>query len=233
LNLSQSTIDSLLDLSQRESVVLSTLPTDLISCGSVSAMIRIIFEMYSIESSLYKTVNEFLRSFPVHLIGKLLKELGGVISYIYLLQSSIEQWSLLHPLVSDCVVYRGVSSNGSSFSMLYESVIGEVIVWRGFTSTSLDCACVISSFVTSPDGILFEITLHPGDVAAAISEFSSFAESEILIAACSGFVVDEVDTILVEDDDQNQEFTVPRVQLTYFASWFDFDLDIRPPRLIL
>jgi hypothetical protein len=230
----RSAIHSLLDLSQRESAILSTLPTDLMSCQSLFEMIPLIFKMYSIQSSLYGNVNQFLRSFPVDLIGKLLKELHGVMSYIYLLQSSIEQGCLRHPLMNRFVVYRGFSTDGIDHAQLYESMIGDVVVWRGFASTSLDRALVISSFVRSSQGVLFEIVLPPGAVAASIAGFSAFPnESEIMIAASSGFVVDSVDNISVLDENTTLEFTVPCVKLTYFVSWYDFDLDRRPPRLII
>jgi hypothetical protein len=58
-------------------------------------------------------------------------------------------------------------------------------------------------------------------------------ESEVLIAASSGFVVDSVEDISILDPATDLEFTIPLVRLTYFVSWYDFDLERRPPRLIL
>jgi hypothetical protein len=86
----ESSIGYLLDLSHIEYAVLGESPTDLTSCSSVQEMISLIFRIQSIESSLYKNVNHFLRCFPIQVLGKFMKELRGVLSYIYLLQSSID-----------------------------------------------------------------------------------------------------------------------------------------------
>jgi hypothetical protein len=70
-------------------------------------------------------------------------------------------------------------------------------------------------------------------VAVSIAEFSARpSESEILIAASSGFVVDSVDGISIHDAVTRLEIAIPLVRLTYFVSWYDFDLERRPPRLI-
>jgi hypothetical protein len=165
---------------------------------------------------------------PIEIIVKLMKEFEGLLSYIYLLQSSIEQWSIWHPLSSDCVVYRGFQTEGAELAVLYESMIGEVIFWGGFTSASFDRELTISQFVGGSDGIIFEITLHPGDVAASIASCSCHpGESEILIAAGSCFMVDSVDRHSFED------FTIPLIRLAYFVSWHSFDLDRLPPRHLL
>jgi hypothetical protein len=55
---------------------------------------------------------------------------------------------------------------------LYESRIGEVIVWPGFTSTSTNRNLVISRFAKGEKGLLFEIHLHTGDVSVAIRQYS-------------------------------------------------------------
>jgi hypothetical protein len=65
-----------------------------------------------------------------------MKELGGILRYIYLLQSSIEYYSHIKPLSSDMTVYRGIQQGGKILLPLYESLIGEVIVWPSFTNTS-------------------------------------------------------------------------------------------------
>jgi hypothetical protein len=220
LEFCQSSVRFLLNFSQYEA-------TDLLSCTSVDEMIAIVFKLYSNNPGLYNNVNRFLRGFPVNLISKLMRQLRGIVSYVYLLQSSIEQWSLRHPLLGECVVYRGFPSNGEYYISLYQSVIGELIVWRSFTSTSLDRETVISSFVGGPDGLLFEISLHAGDVAALL------AGGEILIGAWSGFIIDSVDKVSVVDSQTGDEFIFPRIHLTYFTSWHEFDLDAPPPRLIV
>jgi hypothetical protein len=237
-----SSINYLLDLSQFESGRLRSLPTDLACCDCVSDMISLIFKLYSINSSLYRNVNHFLRCFPIEIVSKFEKELRGTLHFIYLLQSSIEYRSWNEPLSETVIVYRGMSSNGSKLFGLYESMIGEVIVWRSFTSTSRDRELVIRRFIQKDDegdcsdGLLFEIELHPGDVAADIARDSDYPhESEILIAACSGFRVVAVDYITISDrrSGRLKQIEIPRVKLSYFLSWHTFDIDHRPRTVIL
>jgi hypothetical protein len=121
-------------------------------------------------------------------------------------------------------------------------MIGEVIVWRSFTSTSRNRETVIHQFIqkddkTAPlDGILFEIELHPGDIAADIARDSDFSyESEVLIAACSGFRVVDVDCLTISDTIAGRliHFEIPRVKLSYASSWHGFDIDHRPRTVIV
>jgi hypothetical protein len=231
LDLCRSSFRSLIDISHCEGSALESLPSDLVSCETTAAMIPVLFKMYSKESALYRNINHFLRCFPIELVSKCEKELGGILSYIALLQSSIEQYSLVHPMMADCTVYRGFGSGWLSCALLYETMVGEVIVWRGFSSASLDRALVISSFVKSAAGVLFEIALPAGAVAVSIAEFSEYDESEVLIAASTGFLVDSVDLVTVSNADE--EFDIPCVRLSYFVSWRDFDLSHRPPRFLL
>jgi hypothetical protein len=182
-------------------------------------------------------VNHFLRCFPIELVCKFEKELGGILHFIYLLQSSIEYRSLNEPLSETVPVYRGMLSNGPELVGLYESMIGEVIVWRSFTSTSRNRELVIRRFIQKDDegdcsdGILFEIELHRGDVAADVARDSDFGyESEILIAACSGFRVVNVACVTISNavSGRLNQFEIPRVRLCYVVSWHAFDIDHRP-----
>jgi hypothetical protein len=230
----------LVDLSQTESdanhahsdhlntsPVLGTLPTDLLLCHSISEMIPLIFRMYSIESSLYKNVNYFLRCFPMVIVGKFMNELKGILRYIYLLQSSIECCAHHQPVSEGVVVYRGIQSQGTQLATLYESMVGEVIVWPGFTSTSTNRDLVISRFLKDENSLLFEIALHTGAVAADIQDYSAYrSESEILIAASSGFMVDEVDWIDVQS--RSRTVKIAHVRLSYCMSWYDFNIDDLP-----
>jgi TPR repeat protein len=241
-DIARFSIEYLLDLSQSESIqtspdvqsddlnqrpVLNSLPTDLLSCNSILEIIPVIFKMYSIESSLYKNVNHFLHCFPIRIIDKFMKEVGGILRYIYLLQSSIEYCSHMKPLISNMIVYRGIEQQGKHLVPLYESMIGEVIVWPGFTSTSADRDFVISRFIKGPDSLLFEIKLHPGDIAVKIHEYSAYQEeSEILIAASSGFKVKSVDWIDISG------MKIAQIRLSYFISWYNFNID-DPPAPIL
>jgi TPR repeat protein len=225
----RSSVTYLLDLVHIDSAVDGLLVTDLRSCESISEMIPLIFKMYSIESSLYKNVNYFLRCFPFQFLRKFMKELQGVLSYIYLLQSSIDYYSQFQPLAENRIVYRGFSSDGPDLVPLYESLVGEVIIWRGFTSTSTDIDVVIERFVQNADGILFEIELHRGDVVADIGCYSEkLPDSLFLIVALSAFRVVAVEEIRVRNQSSG-DFTIPKVKLSYFVQWYDFDIDAPPP----
>jgi hypothetical protein len=60
--------------------LLGSLPKELCESVSISEMTVIIFRMYSKESSLYKNVNFFMRSFPVEIVNKFINELRGILS---------------------------------------------------------------------------------------------------------------------------------------------------------
>jgi hypothetical protein len=98
----------------------------------------------------------------------------------------------------------------------------------------------MATFVKSSEGILFEITLHPGAVATKISGYSVHPEeSEVLIDAMSGFVVESVNygSDRHEDTTAGQHNTIesriPRVKLRYWLSWVDFDMDSQPVNLMI
>jgi hypothetical protein len=194
-------------------------------------MIGLIFHLYTIESSLWKNVNHFLRCFPISMVTKFMNELKGLLSYIYLLQSSIQYLSHKEPIHENLVVYRGIE-RGANLVLLYESLIGDVVVWPGFTSTSLDRDSGSSRFITGDDCVLFEIELHPGDVAVMLEKYSKHSsEREVLIPASTGFKVisiDSTDVLIYGEDGGSTMFPIPVVRLSYFLHWYDFDLDRRP-----
>jgi hypothetical protein len=231
-DIAMSSIHYLLDVSETESAALATLPTDLFDCESIPEMMRRIFRMYTITSSLYKNVNYFLRSFPIKVLGKFMKELKGLLSYIYLLQSSVDYCAYHWPLVRDITVFRGVSSDGCKLADMFESMIDKFVVLPSFTSTSIDRQIAIRNFVGTGDGILFEITLHPGDIATPIEDHSMYGyESEILIAASSVFRVIDVDQVECTSD--SPAHVIPRVRLNYEMSWSELDIDKLPPPLLV
>jgi hypothetical protein len=99
---------------------------------------------------------------------------------------------------------------------------------------------VMHHFVGSSEGILFEITLCADAVATAIGHYSVHShEHEVLIAAMSGFIVDSIDYIPAPQSDQrvtttgSDKSTIPKVTLRYWLSWFDSDIDNRPPTVIV
>jgi hypothetical protein len=86
------------------------------------------------------------------------------------------------------------------------------------------------------DSILFEIALHPGNVAICIADHSVRpSESQILIAASTGFKIEGVEYIDVEmqSSDCSKVVTIPVVKMSYFLSWSDFDIDECPPRSLI
>jgi hypothetical protein len=227
----------LVDFSQTQSHVLRSLPSDLLCCESISEMIRLIFRLYTIESALYTNVNHFLHHFPISMVSKFLFELKGILNYIYLLQSSIEFVSHSEGFITDFVVYRGIKQ-ASEAAPLYESMIGDVVVWRGFTSTSTNRDYVVHNFITDDECLLFEIVLHPGDVAVMIQEHSDYqSESEVLIGAGTGFEVVSVDYTTIDKPevacDRSTFLRIPIVRLNYFLHWSDFDLDQLPTRVLI
>jgi hypothetical protein len=230
----------LIDLSRDQLHALSSLPTDLISCNTISDMIPLIFKMYTIECRLYKTTNHFLRCFPIKLVGKFVRELKSILHYIYLLQSSVEYSSHNDPLTDDLVVYRVINGDGERLGTLYESMIDEVIVWPSFTSTSINRTFVSKHFIKDEDSILFKIKLPPGAVAVSIQDYSAVtSESEYLIAASSEFKVEAVDSVEVEvnipgkSSDDLSRLNIPEVQLSYCLSWSDFDINERPAAVLI
>jgi hypothetical protein len=84
--------------------------------------------------------------------------------------------------------------------------------------------------------MLFEITLHPGDCAALIEDYSAYeGESEVLIAALSVFKIEDVEYIDIpkKHSDGQSTVNIPLVKLSYWQSWYDFDVDTPPPYLMI
>jgi hypothetical protein len=75
---------------------------------------------------------------------------------------------------------------------------------------------------------LFEISLHSGDVAVSIYDYSDHSdEFEIRIASSSGFMVEEVEWINIRQESESgfREFQIAQVRLNYCISWYDFNID--------
>jgi hypothetical protein len=226
----------LINLSQTEEYQLRSFPSDLLLCESILDMTKLIFRMYTANCSLYENANHFLRCFPVKIVGKFMKELKPILHYIYLLQSSLEYYSYRCPLSEDMIVYRGILSGGQRLAPVYASMINEVIIWPGFTSTSRSRDVAHRDFIKDEDSMLFEIELHPGDVASSIESYSDFpAESEILIAASTRFKILGIEYVEVEikKSKKLKVVTIPVVKLSYVLSWSEFDLDDRPPVVLV
>jgi hypothetical protein len=99
--------------------------------------------------------------------------------------------SRLRLLQEDGRVYRGFRSRGSYVASFFESVIGDVTVWPGLTSTPM-------------------INLHTGDAGVPIRDYSTFeSENEVLIAGSSGFRVESVHFIDVEGRELNSSSIMP------------------------
>jgi hypothetical protein len=93
---------------------------------------------------------------------------------------------------------------------------------------------MICELTVSPDQDL--VPLHPGNVAVAIEDYSDNQnESEILIAASSGFMVENVDWINIRMQISSglQKMRIPRVRLNYCLSWYDFNIDHPPPPILV
>jgi hypothetical protein len=112
-------------------------------------------------------------------------------------------------------------------------MIGNVVVWPGFTSTSRDRDYVLETFITDEDCVLFEIEVHPGDIAVNIQGQSRYEhEHEILIPASTAFKVLSVDDVDVSIParglDPPSVLGISVVRLSYFLHWCDFDLENCP-----
>jgi hypothetical protein len=163
----------------------------------------------------------------MEIANKFINELRGILSYIYLLQSSIDHLAMQQPLEEEIVVYRGLHGIDPGLASCYRSVNGNVILWRSFTSTSRNLELTIRKFVRNEKGLLFEIHLHRGNIVANLSRYSAFNEFEMLIPAYTAFRVDDVVDFHVHDAIQTvqQNTIVPLVKLSYAFSWHDFALD--------
>jgi hypothetical protein len=195
---------------------------------SIPEMVPIFVHMYSIDSLLYKNVNFVLRHIPVEVAGKIVKELRGLLSYIYLLQSSIHYLAMQQPLEKEMVVYRGIKDTVTGLDNLYHSVVGRNILWRSFTSVSRSVTVALERFISQNNGMLFEIHLQAGSVVADIHDYARYpSELEMLIAAYTTFRVDEVVNFRIRDKfpEFKWDIVIPRVKLTYASSWFDFAFD--------
>jgi hypothetical protein len=99
-------------------------------------------------------------------------------------------------------------------------MIGNVVVWRVFTSTSTDRDYALKHFIEDDDSILFEIELHAGDVAVLIEAHSEYgSEREVLIVASTGFKVLSVnynDFFIARENGGSTLMHLPIVKLEYF-----------------
>jgi TPR repeat protein len=206
------------------------------SCDSISSLITVVFQMYVNDLSLGENVNHFLRCFPISMVCNFMDELKRILSYIYVVQSSIECRSHENPILENLVVYRGIGGAADRL-MLYESTIDDVVVWSEFTIASTDRDSALNYCITHEECVLFEIELHPGDVAVVPEQHAEDQlGNQVLIAASTGFKVlsvDETDVSIQGEDGCLNLFHIPIVRLSYFLHWYDFDLDQHPPPLVV
>jgi hypothetical protein len=135
---------------------------DSVSFLTVSGMFRVILDLFcrsmdESPSSLYGAINRSLRCLSPRLFRKFVKTFELVLTSIYLLQSAIERLSNCQ----GCVVYRVLPNGDSSVAVLYESMVGSVIVLHDCVLGYTDLAVVARDFIRSGDELLFEIALHP------------------------------------------------------------------------
>jgi hypothetical protein len=70
--------------------------------------------------------------------------------------------------------------------------------------------------------------LHPGDAAVDMRNYSDYVrESEILIAASSGFMVEAVDWVEIRG------IRIAQVRLNYWMSWYSFNIDDQPKLILI
>jgi hypothetical protein len=165
-------------------------------------------------TSLFIRVNKALRLCPIRIIKNYVDEFHDFLSYVYLLQFAIEK--LCSEWIDTVSVFRGFPEGGQVLAAQYGELVGELIVWSGFSMASVEIGKVVQNFVRGNDGILFEIVLTPGTIAVTLG-FDDTEESDVLIAAGSIFKVESVSTFV--DDEHGWE--IPIVKLTWNSSWSD------------
>jgi hypothetical protein len=203
-------------------------------------MIPLIFKMYLKESKLYRNVDYDLWQFPVQILRKCLKELNGILNYIYLLQSPICECGCNSPIREHQVIYRGLSRWVQNLGHFTRCSLARLVFGTISRVQQFVIEIAICKFVKSSEGILFGITLCAGAVAGALRLYSAYPkEHEVLIAAMSEFMVESIDHILAPQREQSTsrhnfvDSTIPNVKLRYCSPWFDFDIDNRPPTFIV
>jgi hypothetical protein len=147
------------------------------------------------------------------------------LSFEYLIDLSLAESYAFKSLATDLLSCESISD-----------MMGEVIIWSSFTSTSTNRNCVIKRFMKNKDSILSEIAFYPGNIAVSMKPYSVTPfESEILIAASTGFKIDEVEyvDIQIQESDDLNPVMIPVVKMTYFLSWSDFDIDECPPKVLV
>jgi hypothetical protein len=168
-----------------------------------------------LERSPFIEMNQLLRCFPIQLFVEYLNEFRGFLSCATLLQAVIESRSTLR---DPGLVYRGFGRGGHELAGLYASLIDKVIIWRGFSTASKDRDFIIQEFVRRRDGILFEIVLGRGAIAA------DGEGNEVIIAAESGFKINSVEIETAHG--------IPIVSMEWVSAWSEADLEFDPRDLL-
>jgi hypothetical protein len=171
-----------------------------------------------LDCSIFTGVNTVLRKLPIHALSHFVTEFYELLNYTVLLQAAIEVCASEQNITEGLVVYRGLRNE--KLAEIYTSAIGKVVIWPAFTTASRDITCVASEYASGDGGILFEISLGPGTVAAEIGHFSNgAAKSEVIIAAESAFRIDKVEEFCIGKG------RMPMVCMTYVGNWSDRDLE--------
>jgi hypothetical protein len=173
------------------------------------------------DNSIFQGVNTVLQKLPMSALGHFVADFAELLNYVVLLQAAVEVCASEQQIPEGCIVYLGLRNE--ELAGLYASAIGEVVVWPSFATASRDRARVASEYAVGDGGILFEIELVPGNIAAEIGGFADRAGvSEVLIAAESAFRIDSVE--------EAEEETLVVVHMAYVGTWSDGNIErnIRP-----
>jgi hypothetical protein len=164
------------------------------------------------EVEVFTKLNSMLRRLPVDLFGGLAETgyTGTVLELTSLLQASVELCAFE---AAGCVVYRGIGNCGCDVEKWYQSSIGHVIVWRGFTTAMRDREKVVEKYVGQDNGVLFVISLGRRAIVADLGD------GDVLIAAETGFRIDEV---------RRTEEGITLVIMEWVAAWSDAELHWNP-----
>jgi hypothetical protein len=140
--------------------------------------------------------------------------LRGVLSCACLLQGAIE--ILPATVAPGCVVYRGFDNRRADMAAVFCSLLDQVVVFHGFTLAGKERRRVLRDFVRGSNGILFEILIRPGTIAADVGD------GDLLIGADSLFKVITVGFI------EDCVFEIPVVRLEWVGAWPDDDPGYSP-----
>jgi hypothetical protein len=188
--------------------------SDIGHCADSVEIASVALRIPTCEVEVFTKMNSMLRRLPVDLFGGLAEtgETGTVLELASLLQASVELRAFE---AVGCVVYRGIGNCGCDVEKWYRESIGEIIVWRGFTTAMRDRERVVEKYVGQDNGVLFVISLGRRAIVADLGD----EDGDVLIAAETGFRIDEV---------RRTEEGMTQIVMECVRVWSDAEQNLNP-----